>query len=147
MKGVEMSNEIKVYISHSIRGKMGNDATKEYMDANNKKAIAFGGALSKEFPNIDFHVPGAYEGFVGPAYRKGHLTEKQILDIDCDIISNGSFIIVFSPDDFISKGMKVEIDYAVKHSIPIISAVDGSDKEYFNKICYGINCHLTSMMR
>ena len=142
-----MSNRIKVYISHSIRGKMGDAATKEYMDANNKKAIAFGETLSKEFPNISFHVPGAYEEFVGPAYRKGHLTEKQILDIDCDIISDGSFIVVFSPDDFISKGMKVEIDYALKHNIPVISAIDGAPAEYLHRTICAINCHLTSMLR
>lgn len=142
-----MSNEIKVYISHSIRGKMGDRATREYMDANNQKAITFGETLSKEFPNISFHIPGAYEEFVGPAYCKGHLSEKQILDIDCDIISNCNFIIVFSPDDFISKGMKVETDYATLHSIPIISAVDGSYEQYVKRICYAINCHLTSMLR
>ena len=140
-------DKLKVYISHSIRGKMGEAATKEYMDANNKKAIAFGDALGKEFPNISFHVPGAYEDFVGPAYRKGHLTEKQILDIDCDIISNGSFIVVFSPDDYISRGMKVEVDYATLHNIPIISAIDGSYEEYYKRIVYAINCHLTSMLR
>ena len=142
-----MSNEIKVYISHSIRGKVGEAATKEYMDANNRKAIVFGKALSKEFSNIDFHVPGAYEDFVGPAYRKGHLTEKQILDIDCDIISRSNFIIVFSPDDYISRGMKVEVDYATLHNIPIISAIDGSYEEYYKRIVYAINCHLTSMLR
>lgn len=142
-----MSNEIKVYMSHSIRGKMGNNATKEYMDINNKKAIAFGETLSEEFPNISFHIPGAYEDFVGPAYRKGYLSEKQVLDIDCDIISNGSFIVVFSPDDFISKGMKVEIDYALKHNIPVISAIDGAPAEYLHRIICAINCHLTSMMR
>ena len=140
-------SKIRAYISHSIRGKMGNDATKEYMDVNNKKAIVFGKALSEEFPNIDFHVPGAYEEFVGPAYRKGHLTEKQILDIDCDIISNGSFIVVFAPDDFVSKGMKVEIDYATLHNIPIISAIDGTYEEYYKRIVYAVNCHLVSMLR
>lgn len=140
-------SKIKVYISHSIRGKMGNDATKEYMDANNRKAITFGETLSKEFPNIAFHVPGAYEEFVGPAYRKGHLTEKQILDVDCDIISRSNFIIIFAPDDYISKGMKVEIDYATFHSIPIISAMDGTYEEYYKRIVYAVNCHLTSMMR
>ena len=142
-----MSNEIQVYISHSIRGKMGNDATKEYMDINNKKAIAFGKTLSEEFPNINFHVPGAYEEFVGPAYRKGHLTEKQILDIDCDIISDGRFIVVFAPDDYISKGMKIEIDYATLHNIPIISAIDGTYEEYYKKIVCAVNCYLTSMLR
>lgn len=147
MKGVEMNNEIKVYISHSIRGKMGDRATKEYMDINNKKAISFGETLSKEFLNIDFHVPGAYEDFVGPAYRKGHLSEKQILDIDCDIISRSNFIVVFAPDDYISKGMQIEIDYAVESHIPIISAVDGTYDEYVKRIVYAINCHLTSMLR
>jgi len=142
-----MSSKIKVYISHSICGKMGDGATKEYMDVNNKKAIIFGETLSGEFPNIDFHVPGAYEGFVRPAHRKGHLTRKQILDIDCDIISDGSFIVVYSPDDFISKGMKVEIDYSLKHNIPVISAIDGAPAEYLYRIICAINCHLTSMLR
>jgi len=142
-----MSNELKVYISHSISGKMGTDATQEYMDVNNKKAIAFGKALSEEFPSINFHIPGAYEEFVGPAYRKGHLTREQILDVDCDIISRSNFIIVFAPDDYISGGMKVEIDYATLHSIPIISAIDGTYEEYVQRIIYAINCHLTSMLR
>lgn len=142
-----MSNEIKVYISHSICGKMGDEATQEYMEVNNQKAIAFGKTLSDEFPTISFHVPGAYEGFVGPAYRKGHLSRKQILDVDCDIISRSNFIVVFAPDDFISRGMKVEIDYATLHNIHIISAVDGSYEEYIKRIVYAINCHLTSMLR
>lgn len=140
-------SKIRAYCSHSIRGKMGKGATKEYMDANNRKAIAFCKMLSKKFPNIDFHVPGAYEEFVGPAYRKGHLSEKQILDVDCDIISRSNFIIVFAPDDFISKGMKVEIDYAILHNIPIVSAIDGAPAEYLHRIVCSINCHLTSMLR
>jgi len=140
-------NKIRAYISHSIRGKMGDKATKEYMDANNKKAIAFGDALSKKFPNISFHIPGAYEEFVGPAYRKGHLSEKQILDIDCDIISRCNFLVVFAPDDYISKGMRIEIDYAVDNNIPVIVAVDGDYDSHFKKIVYGINCHLTSTLR
>ena len=140
-------SKIRVYISHSICGKMGDEATQEYMNANNKKAIAFGKALSEEFPSIDFHIPGAYEEFVGPAYRKGHLTRKQILDVDCDIISRSNFIIVFAPDDFISSGMKVEVDYATFHNIPIISAIDGTYEEYYKKIVCAINCHLTSMLR
>ncbi len=142
-----MSSKIKVYISHSICGKMGDKATQEYMEVNSQKAIAFGETLSEEFPDISFHVPGAYEEFVLPAYRKGHLTRKQILDVDCDIISRSNFIIVFAPDDFISKGMKVEVDYATLHNIPIISAMDGSYDEYVKRIIYAVNCHLTSMMR
>ena len=141
-----MSN-IRTYVTHSIRGKFGNDATLEQMEANNQKAIDFGVELRKEFPSIDFYIPGDHDEFVTIAYRKNYLDEKQILDVDCDIVSKCNFLTVFSPDDFISKGMKVEIDYAILHSIPVIVAVDGDYDSHFRGIVYGINCHLTSMMR
>ncbi len=132
-------------MSHSIRGKMGTKATIEYMDANNTKAIAFATRLREVFPDVHIHVPGEYEEFVGPAYRKGHLTEKQILDIDCDIISSGDFMIVYSPDDYISTGMQVEINHCIKHNIPIVSVVDGDEEEYFKQMCHAINCQLMSI--
>ena len=141
------SNTIRAYISHSIRGKMGNAATDEYMQANNKRAIEFGRFLSNEFPNIDFHIPGEHDEFVLIAYRKGYLTEEQILDVDCEIISKCNFMVVYSPDDYISKGMQIEIDHCVKHSISILSAIDGSYDEYVKRIIYAINCQLVSMMR
>ncbi len=142
-----MSNKIRAYISHSIRGKFGAAATEAQMQANNQKAIKFGKLLAKEFPNIDFYVPGEHDEFVLIAYRWGVLTEKQILDIDCEIVSRCSFLIAYAPDDYISKGMQIEIDHCVLNKIPVISAVDGDEKEYFTRICYGINCHLTSMLR
>ena len=139
--------KIRAYMGHSIRGKFGPDATDEQRKEHSEKAISFGNALRKEFPMIDFYVPGEHHEIDTVAYRKEYMTEEQILDIDCEIISRCSFLIVFAPDDYISKGMQIEVDHCVKHNIPVIAAVDGSDKEYFNKICYGINCHLTSMMR
>ena len=140
-------SKIRAYVAHSIRGKFGNDATEEQMVANNQKAIVFGKQLAKEFPNIDFYVPGYHDEFVLIAYKKGYLTEEQILDTDCVIVSRCNFLVVFAPDDYISKGMQIEIDYCVYNNIPVIAAVDGDDKEYFTLICYGVNCHLTSMMR
>ena len=142
-----MSNKIRAYVSHSIRGKFGSAATAEQMVANNQKAIEFGKQLATKFPTVDFYIPGAVDEFVKPAMDKGHLTLKQVLDVDCDIISRSNFIIVFAPDDYISGGMKVEVDYAVLHKIPVIAAVDGNDEQYFKKIVYGINCHLISMLR
>ena len=139
--------EIRAYISHSIRGRQGVNATAEQMEANNQKAIEFGKQLIEEFPTIGFYIPGAVDEFVKPAFDKGHLTLKQILDVDCDIISRSNFIIVFAPDDYISGGMKVEIDYATLHNIPIISAIDGTYEEYYKKIVCAINCHLISMLR
>jgi len=142
-----MSSKIRAYVSHSIRGKHGNKATNKQMEENNKKAIDFGELLNKEFPNIDFYVPAEHDELVLIAYRKGYMTEKQILDVDCDIISRCNFLIVFAPDDYISKGMQIEIDHAVFNSIPVISAIDGSYEQYFKRIVYAINCYLTSMLR
>ena len=142
-----MSNKIRAYITHSIRGKFGHDATLEQMEVNNQKAIDFGIILRKEFPNINFYIPGDHDEFVTIAFVKNYLTEKQILDVDCDIVSKCNFLTVFAPDDYISRGMQIEIDHAVKSNIPIISAVDGSYEEYVKRIVYAINCHLTSMLR
>ena len=140
-------NKIRVYISHTIRGKYGVKATDKQRIENSERCILFGNALRKEFSNISFYIPGEHHEIDTISYRKGYMTEEQILDIDCEIISRCNFLVVFSPDDFISKGMKIEIDYAVDNNIPVIVAVDGDYDSHFKKIVYGINCHLTSMLR
>ena len=140
-------SKIRAYVSHSIRGKFGKAATEEQMEANNQKAIKFGRLLANEFPNVGFYVPGEHDEFVLIAYRWGVLTEKQILDIDCEIVSRCGFLIAYAPDDYVSKGMQIEIDHCVFNKIPVISAVDGSYDEYVKRILYAINCYLTSMLR
>jgi len=139
--------EVRAYISHTIRGKHGIGATDTQRKENSEKCISFGNALRKEFPNVDFYVPGEHHEIDTISYRKGYMTEEQILDIDCTIISRCNFIVILSPDDYISKGMQIEIDHAVENNIPIISAVDGTYEEYYKKIVCAINCHLISMMR
>ena len=138
---------MRAYISHAIRGKSGPDATDEERKKNSDKAITFGNVLRKEFSNVDFYVPGEHYEIDTISYRKGYMTEEQILDIDCEIISRCNFMVVFAPDDYIGGGMQIEVDYCVVNSIPVISAVDGSYDEYVKRIIYAINCHLTSMMR
>ena len=140
-------SKIRAYISHTIRGKYGEKATDEQRKENSEKCISFGVALRKEFPMIDFYIPGEHHEIDTISYRKGYMTEEQILDIDCEIILRCNFIVVFSPDDYISKGMQIEIDHAVKSCIPVISAIDGSYEEYYKRIVYAINCHLVSMLR
>ena len=140
-------SKIRTYVTHSIRGKFGKDATLEQMEANNQKAIDFGVVLREEFPTIDFYIPGDHDEFVTIAYTKGYLNEKTILEVDCNIVSKCNFLTVFSPDDYISRGMQIEIDHAVKSHIPVISAIDGSYEQYVKRIVYAINCHLTSMLR
>lgn len=142
-----MANKIRAYISHTIRGKQGVAATNDERREASERAIAFGNALRKKFPNVDFYIPGEHHEIDTIAYRKKYMTEEQILDIDCVIISRCNFLVVYSPDDYISKGMQIEVDHCVFNSIPVIAAVDGDSKEYFTRICYGVNCHLTSMVR
>jgi len=43
--------------------------------------------------------------------------------------------------------MRTEIDYCVLNKIPVISAMDGDEEQYFKRVVQAINCHLTSMLR
>jgi len=115
-----MKKQIKVYITHSIRGKKGMDATKEDMRRNNKLAILFGQSLRRKFPGIDFYVPGDHDEFVLIAYLKKYLDEKQILNVDCEIVEGCNFVLAYSPDGYLSRGMKIEIEYAGEHGIPVV---------------------------
>lgn len=118
--------KIKIYCSHSIRGKFGLDATPEQMEVNCKIALQFGVLLNMNIGRVDWYVPAEHEEFVGIAYQKGYLTEHQILDVDCAILDKCRALLVFDPDNYISRGMQVEIDYADSHSIPVYFT-DGND--------------------
>lgn len=115
-----MKKQLKVYVSHSIRGKKGKDATQEDMRHNNALAIVFGQALRRKFPGVDFYVPGDHDEFVLIAYSRKFISEKQILDVDCEIVQGCNFVVAYSPDGYLSKGMKIEIEYAGEHGIPVI---------------------------
>ena len=119
-KDKAMKKQIKVYVAHSIRGKKGNDATDEDMKHNNALAIVFGQALRRKFPGVDFYIPGDHDEFILIAYRKEYLDEKQILDVDCEIVQGCNFVLAYSPDGYLSKGMKIEIEYAGENGIPVI---------------------------
>ena len=125
MKRGKLMSQIKVYVSHSIRGKMGKAATPEYMQDNNNKAIVFGQELRREFPTVNFYVPGDHDEFVLLAFLAKYLNEKQILDVDCMIVDKCNFVIAYTPDGFISGGMQVEINYANLHDIPVL-VIDGA---------------------
>lgn len=116
-----MKKQIKVYVSHSIRGKKGKNATDEDMRHNVSLAIIFGQALRRKFPGIDFYVPGDHEyPPVGNLLRKKYITVGQILDVDCEIVERCNFVIAYSPDSHLSSGMKREIEHAGENGIPVI---------------------------
>lgn len=120
---------LKVYISHSIRGKYGVKATDAQMAKNNKKAICFYQRLKRLYKTIEFYCPGEHDAFVLIAYRRGFLSEKQILDVDCEIVSTCNLVLNYSPDGYTSRGMQVENDYASLHGISIITLKSTSERE------------------
>lgn len=117
------------------------------MEANNQKAIEFGKLCRKAFPHINWYIPGEHDELVMIAFDKGYMTEKTILDIDCAIIDKCQFMLVFSPDDHISRGMQIEIGHCNRTNKRIISAVNGNFHEYWKRLQESINCYLTILMR
>lgn len=129
---------MKIYLSHAIRGAKGLAATSEDMAENCRKAekfaclirmnlshkVAQGEVLALRHADghvflrrdTELYVPAEHEDFVGRAYRKGYITETQILDIDCDILLTCDAVIAFGP---ISRGMRVEIECAEDNNIPV----------------------------
>jgi len=121
--------KVRIYISHCIRGKHGKNATKEQMRKNNTKAILFYHRLKRLYPTTEFYCPGEHDEFVLIAYTKGFLSEEQILQVDCVIVSTCNLLLNYSPDGYISKGMKIENDYAVACRIPIITLTSTREQE------------------
>ena len=112
---------MKVYISHSIRGKHGKNATHTQMQENCDAVIAVAKQLRKALPHIDFYVPAEHEDFVQIAQDIGYLVEKEILEIDCLIIDRCDAVIVLVPDgDELQGGRKIEYDHAVDTTTPVV---------------------------
>ena len=112
--------KIRFYLSHSIRGKHGKDATNAQMKENSDKAILIANLIRNAIPSIDVYCPGEHEDFVLTAYQKLYLTENEILDVDCAIIDGCDGVIIYVPKgDELQGGRKVEAEYAVAHSIQV----------------------------
>lgn len=112
--------KIRFYLSHRITG---GDGTASYaeVEKNCKKAILIANLIRNALPSIELYVPGAEtEEFVHLAHRKGYITTKQILDVDCAIIDGCEGVIVYVPEgDKLQGGRKVEYDYTVANKKPV----------------------------
>lgn len=115
------------YLSHRIRGLAGNTATHAQIQENCQTAIDIANEIKMAIRSIDFYVPGAVDEFVQIAWKKGYITEKQILDVDCAIIDRCEGIILYTPDGIICGGCKVEKDYAEKTNKPVFIFEDVVD--------------------
>ena len=112
---------MRFYLSHSIRGKYGKDATPTQMKENCDRIITIARMIRESIPAVDLYVPALHEDFVGIAYKDKYLTEKQILDIDCKIIDTCDGVIVYCPpDDPIQGGRQVEWEHAVVTHKPVM---------------------------
>ena len=128
---------LRVYISHRISS---TDPRQTALRC--ERAVKFAAKLKTEFDKsykkygvgefvkLDVYVPGgATETFVSRAYKSGHLSVDEILDVDCQIISDCDAVILFDPE-FATKGCEVfshgclaEWDHAVTIKKPIYVVV------------------------
>lgn len=112
---------MRVYCSHSIRGKFGINATPTQMKENCNAMIELANQLRTALPNIEFYVPAEHEDFVQLAFDLDYLDEAEILEIDCLIIDHCDVVIVLVPDgDELQGGRKIEYDHAVGKAIPVV---------------------------
>lgn len=116
---------LRGYMSHSIRGRKGDKCPPDEVEQNCVKAATDGNQLMGYFQHcgipLFLYVPGAHDDFVQKAYKAGILTEKEILDTDCEIVADCDFLLVYDWQDYISGGMKYEADFCEKQGIPIFT--------------------------
>lgn len=105
---------MRFYLSHPIRGKAGPDASHNVQNQNCKIAIEIANALRQRFPKLELYVPAEHETFIQIAYDSGHLSEKDILDIDCHIIDGLDGVLIYVPKgDKLQGGRLVEYKHAI----------------------------------
>ena len=111
---------MKVYLSHSIRGKLGNNCPPEVLKANCETAISIANAIRTRCPWAEIYVPAEHEDFVQKAYNKKYITEKQILEVDCEIIAEHDILIIYIPEgDELQGGRLTEHDFAINECMAI----------------------------
>lgn len=115
----------RAYVSHSIRGKLGVNATSESMAENNRKAHEAAVLMRCVLPEVHFYVPGEHDEIIVILFRDGRLREEDILWADCEIIRRTcNILIAWAPDGFISTGMGIEIKFAQDYDIPVFIIED-----------------------
>lgn len=113
---------MRFYVSHSIRGAKGADATPADMKANCDRVIKIANEIREALPSIELYVPAEHEfPPVGYLLREGYVTTENVLKVDCMIIDECDGIIVFSPpDDPMCGGRTIEYEHAIVTSKPVI---------------------------
>ena len=114
-----LKHKITAYLSHYIRGFAGDDATPETIEANCAKAVEWSKKLWVYFgSNLEIYVPASMDLFPRIALEKNYLTVDQVLDVDCKIVSQCDVLLIANWGDYISEGMRREINTARQFRIP-----------------------------
>jgi len=120
---IENKNKLRVYVSHSIRGVKGTDATDLDIQINCDRIKAIMKNL-RHFTDkeIYYYVPAEHEEFIDLAFKAGYLTIEQILHIDCKIINACDVMLcsVEPKDDEVQGGRAIEVRHC-----------EETDKTYF----------------
>ena len=105
---------MKTYLSHSIRGKLSDKCPVVKLKENCEAAKEVAGVIREACPWLDLYVPAEHEDFVQKAFDKKYITERQILDVDCEILSECDNIVILVPvGDELQGGRLVEHDFAI----------------------------------
>ena len=112
---------IRFYLSHSIRGKYGKNATPTQMKENCDRVMGIADTIYEAILGVELYVPAEHEDFVCIALTDRYLTEQQVLEIDCKIIDMCDGVIVFSPpDDMMCGGRIIEYEHAKATNKPVL---------------------------
>lgn len=133
---------MRTYLSHSIRGKEGKECPADQLKKNCKAAIKIANVIREACPWIDLYVPAEHEDFVQKAYDKKYVTEKQILDIDCEIVSECDNIVIFVPaGDELQGGRLIEHDHAINMCMHVCVFSDPVEAIDWLTELYNYDCH------
>lgn len=117
---------IKLYMSHAIRGIKGPAATGADMKANTFAAIRATRVMRAwlhPLP-VEIYCPAEHEfPPVGLLLKKGYITTKQILDVDCQIVRDCDGLVWYSALGP-SGGAEIEMYHARKYDIPIFEMLN-----------------------
>lgn len=124
--------KMTAYFSHHIRGKKGNDATQEEMNANRDDAIRVCNKVRELLPNWTIYCPAEVDEVVNELFLSKTIGEKEILAADCKILERRDALLAYCKDNHVSGGMEVEIDHANTMRIPYLE-FSGIDHRSFKE--------------
>lgn len=126
-------NKIKLFLSHSIRGQQGNDATLVQMRKNVNKAVEWALYLREALPEAEIYCPGEHEGLFADAWWAEMIDSDQILRQSKAIVRLCDAVLLM-PGTENSEGAFIECIEARKHNVGIISFCNAEPENWADRI-------------